>query len=360
MMKLLFICGGMEPGKDGVGDYTRRLAGELIRQGHHAAVMAINDRHIETTVQEFQIDEQKSISVLRLPAQMSWKDRANTAKDFLEEFQAEWISLQYVPYSFHEKGLPWKLQYFLKNLNFLGQWHVMLHELWIGINTKSSIVHKAIGYFQAFLTLNLLNHIRPALITTSNLLSIEILKAKGVHAIQLPLFSNIPYVESNVEQSYHLLNISPETMVIGVFGTLYPNARLDELLDQLQLEKNIQPIVLLSFGRIGDKKIWYNLQEKWKHKVQFILLGELDKKDVSIVMQRVNIALSCTPLEYLGKSGVYAAWKRHGVPVMALSSDSFKNIQADFKIAYQKMEAEPIESWDVKNVILKFISLLTR
>lgn len=27
-MTILFLCGSLEPGRDGVGDYTRRLAGD--------------------------------------------------------------------------------------------------------------------------------------------------------------------------------------------------------------------------------------------------------------------------------------------------------------------------------------------
>ena len=30
-MNLLFICGSLEPGKDGVGDYIRRLSSELLQ-----------------------------------------------------------------------------------------------------------------------------------------------------------------------------------------------------------------------------------------------------------------------------------------------------------------------------------------
>lgn len=32
-MRLAFICVSLEPGRDGVGDYTRSLAAECIRQG---------------------------------------------------------------------------------------------------------------------------------------------------------------------------------------------------------------------------------------------------------------------------------------------------------------------------------------
>jgi hypothetical protein len=46
-MKIIFLCGSLEPGCDGVGDYTRRLAGELIKQGHHIAAVALNDQYLQ-------------------------------------------------------------------------------------------------------------------------------------------------------------------------------------------------------------------------------------------------------------------------------------------------------------------------
>ena len=44
-MNILFICGSAEPGKDGVGDYTRRLCGELLRTGHRTRILALCDNH---------------------------------------------------------------------------------------------------------------------------------------------------------------------------------------------------------------------------------------------------------------------------------------------------------------------------
>ena len=42
-MKFAFICGSLEPGRNGVGDYTRRLAGELAAQGHECLLVSLND-----------------------------------------------------------------------------------------------------------------------------------------------------------------------------------------------------------------------------------------------------------------------------------------------------------------------------
>lgn len=357
-MRICFICGSMELGKDGVGDYTRRLAGELIHQGCQVAVIAINDCHIKMTLQEFQKDEQESIPVLRLSNQTSWKDKVDIAKEFLKEFEADWLSLQYVPYSFHKKGLAWQLPSFLMQLDFKGRWHVMLHELWIGINPRSSFKHKIIGRIQAYITLRLINCLSPGLITTSNVLYMEILKSKGVQTQHLPLFSNIPYISSHPEEVNQRYHISSDSLVIGIFGTLYPDARLNDMFNQILLEKQHKPIICLSFGRIGSTEIWSALQKKWQDKVQFLLLGELDQKEVSAIMQRVNIALSCTPLEYIGKSGVYAAWKRHTVPVVALSASPFNEYQEYLKLSYKKMESKSAEEWDVNKVTQNFINFL--
>ena len=46
-MNILFICGSAEQSKDGVGDYTRRLCGALIRLGHNAQILSICDLYLD-------------------------------------------------------------------------------------------------------------------------------------------------------------------------------------------------------------------------------------------------------------------------------------------------------------------------
>src|SRR5690606_39818307 len=76
-MNIAFICGSLEPGKDGVGDYTRRLAGELLRNGHNATIIAINDRYITQCWNGEQKDVEVNVRVLRLPSQHNWSSRLN-------------------------------------------------------------------------------------------------------------------------------------------------------------------------------------------------------------------------------------------------------------------------------------------
>ena len=109
-VRILFICSSLELGNDGVGDYTRKLACALIGRGHSAAIIAINDRRLNGDIwQGKQNDENTEVQVLRLSHSQPWGFRLNKAKEFIKALNVDWISLQYVPFGFHLKGLPFNL-----------------------------------------------------------------------------------------------------------------------------------------------------------------------------------------------------------------------------------------------------------
>jgi hypothetical protein len=103
-MKIAFITGGREPRRDVVGDYARRLAGELIRLWHPTVIVGFNDSEAQERAVELQEIEGVPVSVLRLPNGMPWKDRATMARKWLDGFNSDWVSLQFVPFGFHPKG----------------------------------------------------------------------------------------------------------------------------------------------------------------------------------------------------------------------------------------------------------------
>ncbi|MFM8365255.1 MAG: hypothetical protein ACKOAS_08920, partial [Verrucomicrobiota bacterium] len=98
-MRIAFVCAGAEPGGDGVGDYTRRLAGELQRRGLDAAILALNDRALGYGLQ-------RGDNELRLSRVTPWSLRMREAREFLEEFRPDFLSLQFVGYGFDPRGLP--------------------------------------------------------------------------------------------------------------------------------------------------------------------------------------------------------------------------------------------------------------
>jgi hypothetical protein len=103
-MKIAFLCSSLEPGRDGVGDYTRTLAGELVRLGHQVFLIALNDRWITGEKAE----EQARLQTLRFGPNLSIAGRVTIARQALDQFAPDWVSLQYVCYGFHPKGLPWR------------------------------------------------------------------------------------------------------------------------------------------------------------------------------------------------------------------------------------------------------------
>ena len=95
------VCGRLEPGHDGVGDYTRTLAGACAQAGVQVALIGLNDSHVKGSATR----EDCGYPVLRLPARANWADNVPVAADFINEMGLKWVSFQFVPYSYGKRGL---------------------------------------------------------------------------------------------------------------------------------------------------------------------------------------------------------------------------------------------------------------
>jgi len=312
-MKIQFICGSLEPGKDGVGDYTRRLAGELIRQNHNVKIIALEDLFVADVTKNFQEDNKTTIPVLRLPAGMPLKERIDISKQQIDEFQPEYLSLQFVPYSFHRKGLPWNLGGGLKQLHEKGKWHVMFHELWLGIHGKTSKKNFLIGMVQKILIKKLIYEIRP-IVTTSIPLYKKALKVKDCRL--LPLFGNIQLNNLSIGRK----DLNGEFFTAIHFGTF--SANLAEFEAQLNYVKSLasykQKKVLLRLlgngGQFRAKSI--EIAEKVIG-TQFIQdCGILPAEEISEYFSTSDIGISRADIMMYGKSGSTIAMLEHGLPVL--------------------------------------------
>lgn len=369
-MKILFICTSLEPGKDGVGDYSRCLASELIRQGHIVSVLAINDKHI---LKEF-IGSQDAggieLPVLRLPSVWTVKDRINSAKQYINDFDPDWLSLQFVIFGYHPKGLPFGLGNQLSNLGRGRRRHIMFHEIWTGITKVSPLKHKIYGFLQRGIIKSIVIALKPSVITTSNGLYKMILDDSNITADILPLFSNIPLAKKNssfLSEINELLQIdgknNKEYKVIGIFGSLYPQAKLEEaLISQLNLAaKRDSKLLFVSFGRISEDGIkeFNRLKELFSNKISFFQLGEQSPENVSQLFQIMDLGISCTPKEHIGKSGVYAAMRYHSLEVLIPGSDYIPEYDADIKKYNEDFlfNREPYK-WGVNYIAKSFLSLI--
>jgi glycosyltransferase involved in cell wall biosynthesis len=369
-MKIIFLCGSLEPGKDGVGDYTRRLAAQLIRDGYFCEIISLNEAYITVTVLENQFDDEISIPVLRLSTQQNWADRIKQAKEFIDRFDPDWLSLQYVPYSFHEKGLPFTIaRKLLKLQTDRVKWHIMFHEIWIGISKTSSVKHKIIGSVQRAIAQDITKTLKPSAINTSNILYQSILSSAKIESQIMPLFSNIPKSISVVEVRDEILQRSSididdvdQFIFIGIFGTFYPKAKINGVLSSIITDPvyNGKKFIFLSFGRVGESGVVQieNLKEVFKDKIKFVVLGEQSPQNISTILQMLNIGISCTPVHHIGKSGVFSAMKLHELKVCMSGEEIIPEFSDENYKYYEKFIERPAYKWSVQYIANKFILFL--
>lgn len=326
-MKIIFICGGLEPGKDGVGDYSRKLGGELIRQGHQVSLIALYDSYIHQTQEIDQESEGIIISVLRLERELPAKKRISKAKNKIVQFDPNWVSLQYVPNSFHSKGLNMKFPFLVTQLKGKFHWHLMIHEPWLVSNSLKISKEPFIGMLQRGLLKLLIYKISPKIIHTSNNFYKEILEKGGVDSNLLHLPGNIP-VKENIEpviiKEFAELGINKKSrkdwIVLGTFGKMRANIDYIALLKKLLVRPEIQRkrIAFFSIGNAGNHcdGIFNRIEQNYKENLLVYKFGERSTDEISSFFQLLDYGVASVPHHLLGKSGAYAAMRNHGLKIL--------------------------------------------
>jgi hypothetical protein len=368
-MKLLFICGSAEIGRDGVGDYTRRLGEELVNQGHQVKILAINDNVSAVREEVITTKEDQDIVVLRYPSSTTYSDRCYKLDRLLNEYRPDFISLQYVPYSFQAKGIPYEFIKCLDQINKKWNWHIMFHETWLGLSSLSPLKHKIVGFFQRKAAQWMVKSLKPQVITTSNRLYQMVLGAAHINASLLPLFSNIPVFTTGSTFQDKLsdklgLNATnrAEFSILGIFGSLHKEYDFHTVLQEALAKATAanKKLIFVSFGRMRELEEFNRLKALFKSKINFVLLGELPEAEVSTTMRVLDEAISCTPMEHIGKSGVYAALRLHNVKVLLPFSDKIPELEGEIKQYNIYLHSKPPYEWAVDYVALEFVKFLNK
>jgi hypothetical protein len=323
-MKIVFLCGSLEPGRDGVGDYVRRMALELLRQGHQPAAVALNDKYVSHETSLYQQEGSYNLPILRLPSLYKINKRFERAHEWIDEIGAEWISLQFVPFSFHPKGLSFDLAARLVRLGKGRSWHLMIHELWVGMDIESPIKHKLWGAIQRHLIKSLVRQLTPKIIHTQTLLYQAQLSKLGFFSYYLPLFSNIPTPDAALTPiaDYHLASVPPNNKSISlvIFGTIHAGAPAKEFAQDVAryAKQNAASVTLIIIGRCGSEQEFWT--ESWKAVGLTVeILGEQSPEKISEVLMKATIGISTTPPLLIEKSGTTAAMLEHGLAVLCVT-----------------------------------------
>ena len=316
-MKILFLAPTLQEG-GGVADYTRRLAHALRELGEDVRRISLNER-------EGEAGEDPD----RMEARLSWKSRRDRLQGIIDEFEPDIVSLQYVPYGFHPKGLAIRLPRYLASLNGGFRWHFMFHELWIGEEAHYTPLQRMVGGVQRKIV-SALGSLDPVLIHTSNTEYCLRLQGIGMKAVELPLFGNIPLsvIDPTTRGSLMLRAVpasqSHETRWILVFfGGLLSGWDPRELLAFLHkalIRANIDRCILVRIGKPGKngKEIWEEIQRAASSEFSFVSVGEASPEVISRHLHAADFGIVTTPLHLLGKSGSAAAMREHGLPLIVV------------------------------------------
>ena len=331
--RLAFFCSSLAPGRDGVGDYTRRLAGELIRQGHPSIAIALNDPHAPKTILEQQEIEGASVSVLRLPSNLPWSQRTIEIQNRLASFEPDWISLQFVPFGFHPKGLCLGVGKTLLAINTKASWHMMFHELWLGLGQNSSMKDRVWGGLQRSIVRDLIERLRPRIVQTQTEPYRTVLNQEGIKATLLPLFGNIPPVKGDgwdrileplISQLFGTPQDRAQLYLAGIFGAVHPEWDAGQVVDALlPLVQRSQKQLVLVF--LGKSNLTFEaadvLRSRLLNRAVIVAIGERTDAEISKILQTLDLGLATSPRQVIQKSGSVAAMLEHGLPVLVTRDD---------------------------------------
>lgn len=372
-MKIVFICGSLEAGRDGVGDYTRRLASQLAEMGNEISIVAMNDNFL-TEVQQTQIKTASSkLNVLRIPKSQSEKSQYSMVVKFIENAQPEWISLQYVPFSFNDKGLPYTWTKFMQTITAHKKLQIMFHELWVGMSKESSFKEKIWGQMQRSLIKSTIKRLKPKVINTQTQLYINCLNDIGYKAQKLALFGNIEVLKKTNEENMNASTKIKDEITFIMFGGIHANAPVEAFSDNIAstFSNQLDKVKLIFIGRCGEhQKIWKEIWESKGMKTQ--VMGEQPQANISNALSIANYGITTTPTALLEKSGSVAAMLEHGLTVINVSrnwepvmkgnyipSDGIVVFNSGSSFNILEIDKPKISSNNVETISQQFINELT-
>ena len=342
-MKISFVVSCYTPGKDGVGDYVRRLVGALHEQGHRCQIIAVADRYALTSDTSNIRTASDAPDIVRI----NWTDwcqnRLEPARAGIKAFAPDWVSLQMVCFGYAHRGLLFDAQRRLLGLvrGLVARRHMMWHEAWAGAGVGSPLRHRVLGLLQRRLLARFQQRWAALATHTSNEGYRQLLATIGVDAKILPLFGGLPVVPVHRELARNLLldrlclpcTGDSNRWIAGVFGSIPPEWEDVPALASIgaQVAASGHQLVMVQLGRAGPagELVWQRVAEELTPQITFLRIGETDESSLSMYLSALDFGISTTPWIVSGKSSTNAALIERGVPVVVTRNDcQFRSIKA--------------------------------
>jgi hypothetical protein len=344
-MKIVFIYKTLVLDRDGASDQIRRLAGELMKQGHEVAAVGLYDTFLTESFDGFQNADGANLPVLRVPSVWTATRRFDIAGKWIREFNPDWVSLHFVNFAFHPYGLPRDVMLKLRTAIGPAKLHIQLWELWCGMSANARWKEKLLGAAQKVFIKLMLAKLRPEKITTSTSEYAVALKTIGVKAALIKVFGNIAldqdFNEGEWNEIVHAADLFPLTerpgdwLVVGFFGTVYHYYDVKSLLthaaDAARKMGRKLGIVVVGHARksvpeaADISELAMNIPNTgyWQ-------TGPLSPALINRAMRLIDLGVITTTTSALDKSSTAVAWLERNIPILISPEDETYS-ESEFK-----------------------------
>lgn len=337
--RILFLCPALAAGKSGVGDYTRRLAAECRKLGAQVHVVSLNESELADNcrMSEERQNAETSIGCSRFHATWTEARKKSELQRLISLFQPDWISLQFVAFGYHPRGLPWAMTTWLKSIPGKHRWHIMFHEVWAGAMRRAKPKLWVLGALQKVIVRRLLHGLNPTVVHSQSEPHILMLRELGFPVNKLPLFGNVPISPNGENAGRRLIGIhlpkgsaescnskEVRTFSAGMFGAVHPEwdpePFFSRWIDAAAATGRIPMLIILGRHGRSEEQIDKLLMD-YTAKIRVRVLGELSEIDISQALQTLDFGIGTTPWQLIEKSGGIAAMLEHGLSVVVTRND---------------------------------------
>ena len=268
-------------------------------------------------MEEVQYDGETPVPGVRIPAAFDEKQRLQCLRNKIDSYQPDWISLQFVPFSFDNNGLPWRFAWTMRKLAGSARFEIMFHELWLRYRPVKDLKGRLLGALQKRIILWICRSLRPEVVHTHIPVNRDSLADHGIRVRPLPLFANIGRIDGAVAQG---MKKDPGVYRIAFFSRLEsppPVKRaLSGIADWCEQKDLALEIALLGGGKSKVTAAAADIQ-KCVPRSKVLPVGYLTAEGVSAWLSTCDLAVTPIPRHSLGKSGTVAAFLEHSLPVIS-------------------------------------------